>query len=160
MLRLKFNYQNTQEEEEELGITQFLLLLLVTKTVTWRYLWNQEWSRKKSTQKAKQKNLTKFTKNIKHINNKKIRIFGDILDFFAIVFGFLCDFLDFSNALSNHCTVVWVTRPERPKGVKDVVKQIDFFFTFSRLNLKPKFYNFTMETQCNGSKFHNKNLNV
>ena len=34
---------------------------------------------------------------------------------FAIVFGFLCDFLDFS----YHCTVA-VTRPERPKGVKDV----------------------------------------
>ena len=29
----------------------------------------------------------------------------------------------FSNALSHHCTVAWVTRPERPKGVKDVVKQ-------------------------------------
>ena len=23
----------------------------------------------------------------------------------------------------NHSTVAWVTRPERPKGVKDVVKQ-------------------------------------
>ena len=32
-------------------------------------------------------------------------------------------FLDFSNALSNHCTVAWVTRPERPKGVKDEVNQ-------------------------------------
>ena len=32
-------------------------------------------------------------------------------------------FLDFSNALSNHCTVAWVKRPERPKGVKDQVKQ-------------------------------------
>ena len=27
-----------------------------------------------------------------------------------------------ANALSNHCTVARVTRPERPKGVKDVVK--------------------------------------
>ena len=27
-------------------------------------------------------------------------------------------FWDFSNALSHHCTVAWVTRPERPKGVK------------------------------------------
>ena len=42
----------------------------------------------------------------------------DILDFFAIIFGFLCNILDFSN------TVAWVTRPERPKGVKDVVKQL------------------------------------
>ena len=31
--------------------------------------------------------------------------------------------LDFSNALSHHCTVAWVTRPERSKGVKDVIKQ-------------------------------------
>ena len=30
---------------------------------------------------------------------------------------------DFSNALSNHCTVAWVTWPERPKGMKDEVKQ-------------------------------------
>ena len=28
-----------------------------------------------------------------------------------------------ANALSNHCTVAWVTRPERPMGVKDEVKQ-------------------------------------
>ena len=28
-----------------------------------------------------------------------------------------------SNALSNHCTFAWVTRPERPKDVKDEVKQ-------------------------------------
>ena len=27
-----------------------------------------------------------------------------------------------ANALSNHCTVAWVTRPDRPKGVKDEVK--------------------------------------
>ena len=26
-------------------------------------------------------------------------------------------------ALSNHCTVAWVTRPEWPKGAKDEVKQ-------------------------------------
>ena len=25
--------------------------------------------------------------------------------------------------LSNHCTVGWVTQPELPKGVKDVIKQ-------------------------------------
>ena len=25
--------------------------------------------------------------------------------------------------LSHHCTVAWVTRPERPNGVKDVIKQ-------------------------------------
>ena len=25
--------------------------------------------------------------------------------------------------LSYHCNVAWVTRPERPKGVKDVIKQ-------------------------------------
>ena len=24
-----------------------------------------------------------------------------------------------------HCTVAWVTRPERPKGVKDKVKQVE-----------------------------------
>ena len=56
---------------------------------------------------------------------KKIGVFAEILDFsdfFVIVFLFLCDFLDFSNALSNNCTVVWVTRPERLKGVKDEVK--------------------------------------
>ena len=35
----------------------------------------------------------------------------------------LCNFLDFSNALSHHCTVAWVTRPERPKGEQDVIKQ-------------------------------------
>ena len=29
----------------------------------------------------------------------------------------------FSNALCHHCTDAWVTRPERPKGVKDEVKQ-------------------------------------
>ena len=29
----------------------------------------------------------------------------------------------FSNALSHHCTDAWVTRPQRPKGVKDVIKQ-------------------------------------
>ena len=28
-----------------------------------------------------------------------------------------------ANALCNHCTVAWVTRPERPKGAKDKVKQ-------------------------------------
>ena len=28
-----------------------------------------------------------------------------------------------SNALSHHCIDAWVTRPERPKGVKDVIKQ-------------------------------------
>ena len=27
------------------------------------------------------------------------------------------------NTLSHHCTDAWVTQPERPKGVKDVVKQ-------------------------------------
>ena len=29
----------------------------------------------------------------------------------------------FSNALSHRCTDAWVTRPQRPKGVKDVIKQ-------------------------------------
>ena len=38
------------------------------------------------------------------------------MDFSAIVLGF-------SNALSHHCIVAWVTRPERLKGVKDVIKQ-------------------------------------
>ena len=71
-------------------------------------------------------------------SHKKTRIFGNFgfsvnfwifaeilnfLDFFVIVFGFFCDFLDFCNALSNHCTVAWVTLPECPKGVKDEVKQ-------------------------------------
>ena len=32
--------------------------------------------------------------------------------------------LDFSNALSHHCTVAWVTRPQRPQGVKDVIMQV------------------------------------
>ena len=27
------------------------------------------------------------------------------------------------DAPSHHCTVAWVTRPERPKGAKDEVKQ-------------------------------------
>ena len=31
--------------------------------------------------------------------------------------------INFSNALFHHCTVAWVTWPERPKGVKDVIKQ-------------------------------------
>ena len=30
---------------------------------------------------------------------------------------------NFSNALCHHCTDAWVTRPERPKVVKDVIKQ-------------------------------------
>ena len=30
-----------------------------------------------------------------------------------------------ANPLSNHCTVVWVTRPERQKGAKDEVKQAE-----------------------------------
>ena len=46
-----------------------------------------------------------------------------ILDFFAIDLDFSVIFLDFSNTISNHCTVAWVKRPERPKGVKDEVKQ-------------------------------------
>ena len=54
---------------------------------------------------------------------KKNCIFGEILDFLRLFFDFSVIFFDFSNALSNHCTVVWVTRPERPKGVKDKVKQ-------------------------------------
>ena len=46
------------------------------------------------------------------------------MGFFAIVFGFFCDFFGFHyNALSHHCTVVWVTLPERLKGVKDIIKQ-------------------------------------
>ena len=36
---------------------------------------------------------------------------------FSVIFG------DFYNALSHHCTDAWVTRPERPKGVKDIIKQ-------------------------------------
>ena len=51
---------------------------------------------------------------------EKFRILGEL-------FLFLCNCfrisLDFSNALFNHCTVAWVTRPERPQGVKDEVKQ-------------------------------------
>ena len=38
-----------------------------------------------------------------------------------LYFSVIC--LDFSNALSHHYTVAWVTRPERLKGVKDVIKQ-------------------------------------
>ena len=45
------------------------------------------------------------------------------------LFGFICDlFLDFlvilflHFSLSNHRIVVWVTRPERPKCVKDEVE--------------------------------------
>ena len=53
--------------------------------------------------------------NLNNKNTKKLNI--------AIVFGFLCDFFYFSNALSHHCTVAWVTGPECPKGVKDVIKQ-------------------------------------
>ena len=78
-----------------------------------RYLGNREWYHRSAGVKTK-RFFSLFL------------IFGetlDILDFFATVFGFLCDFLDFSNALSNYCTVAWVTRPERPKGGKDVVKQ-------------------------------------
>ena len=32
-------------------------------------------------------------------------------------------FWNFFNTLYHHCTVAWVTRPERPKGVKEVIKQ-------------------------------------
>ena len=35
--------------------------------------------------------------------------------------GFSVIFWDFSNALSHHWTLAWVTH--RPKGVKDVIKQ-------------------------------------
>ena len=33
------------------------------------------------------------------------------------------DFYPMANALSNDRIVTWVTRPERPKGAKDKVKQ-------------------------------------
>ena len=46
----------------------------------------------------------------------KFWILGGILDFSVI-------FLDFSNVPSNHCILAWFTWPERPKGVKDEVKQ-------------------------------------
>ena len=45
------------------------------------------------------------------------------LDFSVIFLDFSVIFLDFSNSLSHHCIVAWVTRPERLKGVKDVIKQ-------------------------------------
>ena len=47
-------------------------------------------------------------------------------------------FLDFSNALSNHCTVEWVTRHERPRGVKDEVKQAQRPLPRSRAPKGPK----------------------
>merc|ERR550532_503239 len=54
----------------------------------------------------------------------KFWIFGEILDFRGN-FGFLGKFWIFGEILDfrGNCTVAWVTRPERPKGVKDVIKQ-------------------------------------
>ena len=45
-----------------------------------------------------------------------------VLDFSVKVFGCLCDIFWIYHALSNHCIVAWVTRPERMKGTKDKVK--------------------------------------
>ena len=66
-----------------------------------------------------------------------IRLFIEHLYFICPIFFRLADrtlrnfkncklklpFLDFYNALSNHCTVAWVKQTEHPKGVKDEVKQ-------------------------------------
>ena len=42
--------------------------------------------------------------------------------------GVKCRATSVAKKLSNvhivHCTVAWVTRPERPKGVKDAIKQV------------------------------------
>ena len=62
--------------------------------------------------KRRRKEFLKKSKNIlKFSFKKKIRIFGETLDVldFSVIFYFF-------NALSNHCTVAWVTRPERLKG--------------------------------------------
>ena len=65
-------------------------------------------------------------------NRKKIgclEIFGFSVTFWIfwislqMFLDFHVIFCDVSNALSNHCTVAWVTRHERPKGVKVEVKQ-------------------------------------
>ena len=61
----------------------------------------------------------KITKKIKQKSKQKIQI----LDFLRLFLDFSVIFLYFSNALSNNCTVAWVTRPQRPKVVKDVIKQ-------------------------------------
>ena len=115
------------------------LLVHVTKTVTWRYLGNQEWYHRSAGVKTTEtfwRKENKFTQKHYHkkFNNQKIRFlensgflkvpdfrwnFG-FLDFFANVFGFLCDFFGF---LFTIIAFSWVTRPERPTGVKDEVKQ-------------------------------------
>ena len=58
--------------------------------------------------------------NISGIIFKKIWTFQISLQLFL---NFSVIFLDFSNALSNDCTTAWVTWPERPKGMKDVIEQ-------------------------------------
>ena len=61
------------------------------------------------------------------IFGKQTLVFEKFLFFWKFwIFGSILDYLDFSNALSNHYTVAWVTRPENPKGVKDDVKHQDF----------------------------------
>ena len=42
--------------------------------------------------------------------------------------------------LSHHCTVAWVTRPERPKGVKDVFKQAPRLLVCKYYIFVPKIY--------------------
>ena len=58
--------------------------------------------------------------NISGIIFKRIWKFQISLQLFL---NFSVIFLDFSNALSNDCTTAWVTWPERPKGMKDVIEQ-------------------------------------
>ena len=76
---------------------------------------------------CRQKRVPKMLANF--LTQKSFQIQFSRSNCLCQILGLLCDFWDFSirdsalNALSNHSTVAWVTRPEHPKGVKDVVKQ-------------------------------------
>ena len=66
-----------------------------------RYLGNREWYHRSAGVKTK---------------GNKISFKKQFLAKLWIFWISLRLFLDFSNALSNHRTVAWVTRPEHPKG--------------------------------------------
>ena len=70
------------------------------------------------------KKAIKFSANFGFLENFDLLVkFWIFWIFFRLFLDLSVIFLDFSNALSDHCTIAWVTRPERPKNVKDEVKQ-------------------------------------
>ena len=52
--------------------------------------------------------------------NKKFKKIWRTTNHFPV---FLCDLFLFLGNFFVECSIVWVTRPERPKGAKDKVKQ-------------------------------------